>query len=717
MRPLIFALALLAQAPRLAAPSPQAPRARRAAPIPAAAVPNPLPAPAAPTAADALSLMQSLGKPVVDISRLGALPGPGAAARSTRKALQSALDAFRTPNLIPGPIPGVMLPGLPPGKPTIYIPTGNYQVDRWVSPPAATSGVTITGEGGSSSISPWGGGHSPLLIGLPFTPAPNRRSMDSGQFFPLDGTMDSTVKGRFGYRTCPVVPAGSPPVSGFATAWDTPLDLGPVKGWGTVGSLTVEFCVDTDRTPIGRAHVAGMSRGPVAGPWIVIGAPGRIDLLYELDGLPVYDAKGVRRSRQLSIPYKDGGGRRRVAFQLDLAAGSTSAWLDGLRVATTGDPPPPAGSKLADNLDLPFHLGASGASGVKRSDYFQGNPTTDLAVCGFRVSTAARYVDSTPAGQPIARLDGKPVTDALSYFTSDPDTLGFLNVTDDVEDLASCRFIPFRGASAQTFACYAMDPDHGNNASTIGPVQLQGVALRTGGVGSALTIHAAMDARISGCFLEGARGIGTPSGLVNYTTRISDTTLNGSVGGARFYAGAAILDAPRFERVGRDGCLSSRGGTITVRDCPLNGAAYAAGCTPRTFFRIAGGSLVASNVGIDNEENTSPTVATFWATATYGDSTSQPAFLKLDQSGSHTHPGIPLVRLDRESPLARLATARITDPLMSIADAAVCTFGGWNVRLDDPGDRRGMPGVLDLSAPGPPAPGQVVGAVSAAGAK
>jgi hypothetical protein len=353
-------------------------------------------------------------------------------------------------------------------------------------------------------------------------------------------------------------------------------------------------------------------------------------------------------------------------------------------------------------------------SGVQRSDYFQGNPTTDLAVCGFRVSTAARYVDSTPAGQPIARLDGKPASDANTYFQSDSDTLGFLNVTDDPADLAACRFVPFRGASAQTFAAFAMDPDHGNTFSSIGPVQLKDLALKTAGVGSALTLHAAMGARIDGCFLDGARGIGTPSGLVNYTTRISDTTLNGSVGGARFYSAGVILDAPRFDRVGRDGCLSSRGGTITVRDCPLNGAAYAAGCTPRTFFRIAGGSLVASNVGIDNEENTSPTLATFLATATYGDSTSQPAFLKLDQSGSHTHPGIPLVRLDRESPLARLATARITDPLMSIADAAVCTFGGWNVKLDDPGDRRGMPAVLDLSAPGPPAPGQAVGAVTVA---
>jgi hypothetical protein len=653
------------------------------------AVPPPLPAPAAPTAADALSLMQSAGKPVVDISRLGALPGPGAAARSTRKAIQSALDAFR-------------LPGVPAGRATIYVPTGNYQVDRWVSPPAATSGVTIAGEGGSSSIAPWGGGHSPLLLGLPFTPAPNRRSMDSGQFFPLDGTMDSTVKGRFGYRTSP---GGG--VNGFATAWDTPLDLGPVQGWGVVKCLTVEFCIDADKTPIGRAHIAGMSRGPVAGPWIVIGAPGRIDLLTTLDGEAV--------SRRLSIPYKDKGDRRRVVFQRNFATGKDLVAIDGVRLTPAGDAVP-AGSKLADNLDLPFHIGASGMSGVQRSDYFQGNPTTDLAVCGLRVSTAPRYVDSTPAGQPIARLDGKPVTDAGSYFEpATPDTLGYLNVTDDVEDLASCRFIPFRGASAQTFACYAMDPDHGNNASTIGSVSLQGLALRTAGVGSALTIGAAIDARISGCLLEGARGIGSVSGLVNYTTRIVDTTLNGTVGGARFVSGSAILDSPRFDRVGRDGCLSARGSGVTVRDAPLNAAHYAGGCTPRSYFRTAGGSLVAENVGVDNEEGISPVVATYWITATYGDATSQAAYLKLDRSGSNTHKGIPLVRLDRESPNAPLATARITDPMMGAADAVVCIInGGWNVRLDDPGDRRGMPGVLDLSVPGPPAPGQPVGTVSVA---
>jgi hypothetical protein len=700
MRPLILALALLAQAPRLAAPSPQAPgvRAPRAAArqAPAAAIPAPLPAPAAPTAADALARMQADGRPYIDISRLGALPGPGTAARSTRKALQAALDAFR-------------LPGVPAGRATIYIPTGNYQVDRWVSPPAATSGVTITGEGGSSSIAPWGGGHSPLLIGLPFQPAPNRRAMDAGQFFPLDGLLDSTVKGRFGYRTCPTVPAGSPAVNGFATAWDTPLDLGPIRGWGVVECLTIEFLIDTDRTPIGRSHIAGMSKGQVAGPWIVIGAPGRIDCPITLDG----EAK----SRQLSLPYVHKGGLVRVMIQRNLATGAQVAAIGGIRVATTGDPIPP-GSHLADNLDLPFHIGASGQSGVQRSDYFQGNPTTDLAVCGLRVSTAARYKDDTPVGQPIARLDGKPVTDANTYFDPPtPDTLGFLNVTDDTDDLAACRFVPFRGAAAQTFAAFAMDPDHGDNLSSIGPVQLKDLALRTAGVGSALTIHAAMDLRVTGCFLEGARGIGTPSGLVNYTTRISDTTLNGTVGGARFVSGSVILDSPRFDRVGRDGCLSARGSGVTLRDAPLNAAHYAGGCTPRAYFRAAGGSLVVENVGIDNEEGVSPEVATYWITATYGDATSQAAFLKLDRSGSNTHKGIPLVRLDRESPLAPLATARITDPMMGAADAVVCTFGGWNVRLDDPSDRKGMPGVLDLSAPGPPAPGQVVGAVSAAGAK
>jgi hypothetical protein len=114
----------------------------------------------------------------------------------------------------------------------------------------------------------------------------------------------------------------------------------------------------------------------------------------------------------------------------------------------------------------------------------------------------------------------------------------------------------------------------------------------------------------------------------------------------------------------------------------------------------------------------SPDRGDLLGTATYGDATSQPAYLKLDRSGSNTHKGIPLVRLEKESPNAPLATARITDPMMGAADAVVCIInGGWNVRLDDPSDRKGMPGVLDLSSPGPPAPGQAVGTVSAAGAK
>jgi hypothetical protein len=687
---LLCAATAAAQAPRPARPSPQAPRVA----APAAAVGSPLPAPAMPTAADALARMTADGRPYIDIRSLGAVPGTGAAATSTRRAIQAALDAFR-------------LPGVPPGRPTVYIPPGNWLVDRWVSPPAGTANVLITGEGASSVLMAAGNGFSPILLGMPFAPAPSKRAMDPAQFFPLDGLMDSTVKNRSGYRTCPPVPAGAAPVNGCATAWDTPLDLGPVQGWGVVPCLTIEFCIDTTATPIGRAAVAGMSKGAVAGPWLILGAPGQVRLLTTLDG--------EAASRVVALPYTDKGGIRRFVFQRNLAAGKDLFALDGIRVTPAGDAPP-AGSKLADNLDLPFHIGASGASGVVRADYFQGNPTSDLALCGLRISTVARYDDTTPAGRPIARLDGSPVTDANSYFQSDADTLGYLNVTADPADLAACRFVPFSGPAANTFAAFAIDPSHGNNASSLGPVGLSGVSLRTVGAGPALTIGAAIDTTIAGCTLDGVRGIGSPSGLVNYTTRIRDGVLYGTVGAVRLYGATALFDSCRFGRVGRDGVLAARGSVAKLRDC-WNGAQYAPGCTPRTYYRAVGGALLIDNCSTDNEEGASPTLATLHVTATSGDVTNQPAYLRIDRCGSNTHKGIPLVLLDRESPNAPLATARITDPQMTAGDAVVATYGGWSVRLDDPADRKGMPAVQDWSSPGPPAPGQQVGTVTVAGAK
>jgi hypothetical protein len=652
---------------------------------------QPLPAPPLPTVENAVALMRTIGKPTVDISLSGAVPGV-AGRTATRKALQSALDALATAG------------GLPPGRKTVYIPAGDWWLDYRVSAPAGTRDVLITGDGPASSLTPYGNGWCPLVLGLPLRPAPHGRAMDPAQFFPLDDLLDGTVKGRYGYRTCPVGQG----INGFATAWDSPLDLGPPRGWGSVGCLTIEFAIDTTATPIGRAHVAGMSRGPVAGPWLVLGAPGQVRCLATLDGEPA--------SRTLAMAYREAGGVRRFAFQRNLATGVDLLALDGTRVAPIGAPVP-AGSKLADNLDLPFHLGASGASGVTRSDFFQGNPTTDLAVCGLRVSTVPRYRDDTPIGQPIARIDGAPVSDLNSYVLPEPGTLGALSIAGDPADLAATRTVPFSSARVPGFAAFAMDPDHGSNQSTIGPIVLSNLALHSTGAGSALTLGAAIDTAITGVTLDGGyRGLGSPSGLVNYTLRMRDSSALGSVGGVRLHGATAILDAIGFGRVGRDGALSSRASVVTVRDSWVQGA-FAAGCVPRTYFRSAGGALMASNISIDNEESASPTLATFAASATYGDVTNQPAFLRVERSGSNTHKGMTLIRLDRESANAPLATARIIDPEMSSADAVVATLGGWSVILDDPGDRKGMAAVLDLSPAGPPAPGQSVGTVSVAGAK
>jgi hypothetical protein len=547
-----------------------------------------------------------------------------------------------------------------------------------------------------------GGAFPPLIVGVSATPLGKAMTADHGG--DAFGRLDASAAPRAGYRYSWRNRADT-----HLAGWAAPWNLGPPGGWSKAPALVVEFALDATTVPIGRAMICGMSVGPDARPYFVYATPGRINLRLRLKD-------GSRR--ELAIPYTPAAKVERFGFQVDLASGSALGWHDGAIAPLLGDAPP-AGSALADNENEPFHVGSAGRTATQTGDYFQGNPTPDADYLGLRVGNAPRYKVGE-AGDALARLDGGAIGDNITYFASDPSCVAYLPLRDDPATLTEDRMVAWASGVAPGLRGFlmAVDRAHKDNDTSSRNVSVADLTVRCNAAnyGEALSLGAAINFSADrASFLGGAHGIGTPAWLANYYHRLNQCVLAGTDAALYLVKGQAILRDCQSPYLGRRSVWLV-GSRVTIEHWPLPNDAPV-GVTAESLLYTWGGDVSANDLGADIESGDKPSVALYWAVAAGWEATPSAGYLELRRCGAGSPlKSIPIVRLESQAP-GKLAQARITDTWTYGPNAGtVQTFGGWDVSVDSLLKTPG-PAVLDLSSPGPPAPGQQVGTVTVAGAK
>lgn len=632
----------------------------------------------APTVDSLVATMKARGRPELTLAECGAAPGT-AGRGATRAALKLARDAFKAP-------------GLPPGRRTLRVPPGGWTPDRPVL--WDTSSVTIKGEGPDSTLAPAGASAFPALV-VGMSPAPMGHAMTTDHGADAFGRLDASAAPSPGRRW-----SWRNRDDTHLAAWASQWNLGPAEGWSSVKSLVVELALDASAIPINRAHLCGMSTGPEARPWFVYGTPGRVNLRLRL--------RGRAAPLEVAVPYTPAAKVERFGFQIDFAAGAALGWHDGAIAPLLGDPPP-AGSRLADNENEPFHVGGSGSSAAHWfGEFFQGNASPDLDLLGLRVGAADRYA-AAPAGAPLARLDGGPVNDDYAYFAADSGTVGVLPLDEDPATLAGERTIrsesglTFNGQGARYGVLYAVDRMHSTEYTEVEDVRLEDLTFRCGPFhGDALTIAAALHVRADRVrFLGGAHGVGTPNWLANYYHHFNNCTFQGSDASLYLWKAQGTFRDCESLYLGRR-TLWLVGSRVAVEHWPMPNAWLSAN-RPEALLYAWGGETSALDVAADIEDGGSPTAGLFWAVATDWENTPSGAFLELARCGAGSPlKTVPLVRLDSR-PNYKLGQARVRDCwTMGPCAATVQTSGGWDCAIDNL-VRPTYPACLDLTPSGPPA--------------
>lgn len=332
----------------------------------------------------------------------------------------------------------------------VFVPSGKqpYLIGSpiWVD----HDGIEIRGEGWGSVLSTQGGTPGSVLIyGL--------RRIEShsvnGQSYPL--SIDSTYRPDLYGKLDSSVITNSNVKWGFRTNQDSyavfqasalnagvplPSDSTVADGWSTVTQLTLEFCIEP---PDGQsfpttAPILGMGLKPFyPSPFLVStwDDPKKLCVLFRTSDC---DPDNIAHVRSFQFRLGTNSPPYRIAIQVDLAAATCSAFVNGTQVTiespinldSSGASAIPfiAGTGLTflTNEYYPFLIGAEGFTSI-------GNGTSpiDLRLYGLRVSNCLRYRNDG-AGQPQRRVDSPSTTivDAYAYFANDSNTIAFLPFTD-----------------------------------------------------------------------------------------------------------------------------------------------------------------------------------------------------------------------------------------------------------------------------------------------
>jgi hypothetical protein len=560
--------------------------------------------PPLPSVADIVAAVKARGDLTIDLAAdAGALPGPTYADR-TRTALQNAVAAAKTDPS------GAGLRTNDGARVTIHLPraAAGWYLSRevWVEQPA----IDIKGDGWASLVILDPYRHGPALI-FGISRAPLGVPLDPARFAPLPG-----VPGRWTFRA---------DLGAWLVQRGGVLDMG-VDFWNG-SSFTVEHDFIIDSTGhLYTGPLCGMSAyGGLPSPWrLNVGA----GLLFGYDRIVNLEmvVRDPARSpsdvgplsqsvdqRSVWIPAPTGAGRHRVTFQVDLAAGTVQAYVDGTRVqvrAWTGSaivnvaglrsPGYTAGPplRLAGNENAPFLVGAESSKGNGGGrEYGPVEAGYALTTVGVRVSSGPVYAAGTVGGA-ATLLAGK----SDDIFTNNDNTIAYLTMDRDPALAAPERSTdvmcgPFAGF-VNRGSVLAISSEHSApNAAFGGHVLADFAVSAQPGVlpyGSAIALGYATYVSMRGVnFAGGSFGVGDQNFGANYTIDINDSWLYG--GDAAIWGHTMIVRGNRLQHfaIGRT-LYRFLGSAATLRDvfvAPTGAPEYIARLTANTDFFWQGGQI------------------------------------------------------------------------------------------------------------------------------
>jgi hypothetical protein len=442
------------------------------------------------------------------------------------------------------------LAAAPPGqrwKGTIHIPSANlpYSVARTTY--IDGQNIAVQGEGSgtliqSGTLSRNGNGHVNCPI---FVTGFRRPSTIGGSYLAnfvncrpdLHGKVDSTLAPttgvRWGFRT---------QTNSFVTAPATPLSHGgpsPKFGspftdnWAETQRLTIEFRVESlvnGGVIPNNTVLFGISDNPTLAnvyPFIVrVDGGGNLRVDWQTQTV----LGGPVGGYGMAFPQAVGGGVQTVTFQIDLAAGVATGWLNGVQQYTgPGINTMTPGAFFRENDDRPFLIAATGVSDGWQQTF------SDFAIYGLSLSKTPRYRVSTNGSGQIRDRDGAnfaTVKDNYRYNDDVSDVgdggattglIGFFSFTEPPDPTDPMIFIQNQGTGGSFAAFVGAGAGIGNALPVIGP-ELRDMRLVTvKPYGSPLWIGQVLVATFDNLDLEGGMyGIASLSGISTYPVTISN---------------------------------------------------------------------------------------------------------------------------------------------------------------------------------------------------
>lgn len=212
----------------------------------------------------------------------------------------------------------------------------------------------------------------------------------------------------------------------------TPFSHGISDGWVRTRQLTVDFCVDFGAVPnANNAPLFGMSNSEGSAqpsPWLIEMASASVVRF-------TFATTGTNQPSNQSITFSLGGstGLFRISFQIDLAAATAQAYVNGNQVAVTiGNP---TAFNAANNLYfvrnecMPFNIGKRATTVINQSF----TTSVNHKYYGLRVANKLMYQNVTignPQVNAVGTNIGTAPTDFERYFDKNRNCVGCLALTD-----------------------------------------------------------------------------------------------------------------------------------------------------------------------------------------------------------------------------------------------------------------------------------------------
>jgi hypothetical protein len=479
--------------------------------------------------------------------------------------------------------------------------------DWWEHAPlhADRDNLTIAGAGrGLTTLTlfpPPGVGYGgPVLLGG-LKARPTGKAFDAPAHLVSADGLDATAGKRLALRTGPDMHVG---------LWAGAAAHG-AGYWGDPAALTIAFAVDNRGKVAAPGPLFGLTDRPGgAGPWrVTVFQPG----VYRLE-LYWVNPDGTEGRGEWYAGVGSTTGLDRVVWQVDLDAGAVIAGINGKQarvVAGAGVPArfrPNPGRRLVKNELSPFMVGAQ-----SRIIHDRGN-TPDRTICGLWVGRSLLYRDAG-IGQALARLDGKPITDANLLFDKSSGCVFHLTLQDDGTSPIDGRIVHYHVPVDPTAPVLREGRGFGlwfysgnlnlHNGLTVRDLSLRNV----GGYGQGIALGPMYNVRISDVECTGGwHGIGSLPSAVCYPVTLRDVKAEGYDAG--YYGFWQILHA--------DGLDAGYAGTTAVRleSCRATIRNLLIYAQDRGEYTIAhhagglgGGQLILDDVQLDNEGQSAPTRA------------------------------------------------------------------------------------------------------------